>query len=94
MNNYEVMYILKADLDEAARKDSIEKINAVVTDNGGEIKNVDEKMGLRDLAYPIKEQAKGYYVVVKMSADKKALSEFERLIKLNANVLRYLVLAE
>ncbi|MDR0934933.1 MAG: 30S ribosomal protein S6 [Erysipelotrichaceae bacterium] len=91
MRNYEVMYILKADLDEAARNELIAKVNGIITDNGGKILSIDEKMGLRELAYPIKDQTKGYYVVVKISADNKATSEFDRLVKINPNVLRHLI---
>jgi len=94
MRKYEVMYILKADLDEAKRNEAIEKINAVITDNGGKIENVDTKMGLRNLAYPINDETKGFYVVIKMSAERDALEEFERLIKLNTNVLRHLTLVD
>lgn len=91
MRNYEVMYILKADLDEAARKEAIEKVNKIITDNGGKILNVNESMGLRDLAYPIKDEVKGYYVVIKISADDAATSEFGRLVKINPLVLRHLI---
>lgn len=91
MRNYEVMYILKADLDEAARKELIAKVNGIIANNGGKILNVDESMGLRELAYPIKDQTKGYYVVVKISADNEATNEFNRLVKINPNVLRHLI---
>ncbi|NLB49562.1 MAG: 30S ribosomal protein S6 [Erysipelotrichia bacterium] len=87
MRNYEVMYILRADLDEAGRKEAIEKVNKIIIDNGGKILNVDESMGLRDLAYPIKDEVKGYYVVIKISADNAATSEFDRLVKISPLVL-------
>jgi ribosomal protein S6 len=48
-------------------------------------------MGLRDLAYPIKDEVKGYYVVIKISADDAATSEFGRLVKINPLVLRHLI---
>lgn len=92
MRNYEIMYILKADLDEAARQAEMEKLHKLITDNGGEVKSVDEKsLGLRELAYPIKDQTKGYYVVIKVSAGEQALYQFNRKVRHNANVLRHLV---
>ncbi len=94
MKNYEIMYILRADLDEAQRKEALDKVNAILTDNGAEIKSVDESLGLRDLAYPIKDEVKGYYVVLKVSADNKATSEFNRLVKINRNVLRHIILVD
>ena len=79
MRNYEIMYILKADLDDAARE------------AGAKVKNTDVKLGLRDLAYPINDETKGFYVVLKVSADETALYQFNRKVKINSAVLRHLV---
>ena len=94
MRKYEIMYILKADLDEAARKEVMEKLEKILTDNGGKVENTDESMGLRELAYPIKDEAKGYYVVLKVSMDNVAINEFNRKVRHNPNVLRHLIIAE
>ena len=94
MRNYEIMYILKADLDEAARKEVKDKLAAILTDNGGKVEKTDESMGLRELAYPIKDQTKGYYVVLKVSMDNVAINEFNRLVRINPNVLRHLIVVE
>jgi len=94
MRNYEIMYILKADLDEAARKAEMDNLAALLTNNGAEVKATDEKFGLRELAYPIKDETKGYYVVLKVSADDKALYEFNRRVRHNANVLRHIVVTD
>ena len=88
------MYILRADLDDAARKDVMDKLAAILTDNGAKVENTDESMGLRDLAYPIKDQNKGYYVVLKVSMDNVAINEFNRLVRINPNVLRHLIVVE
>ena len=50
MRKYEIMYILKADLEEATRKEVMEKLASIITDNGGKVENTDESMGLRELA--------------------------------------------
>ena len=94
MRNYEIMYILKADLDEAGRAAEMEKLHALLTENGAEVKKVDESMGLRDLAYPIKDVLKGFYVVIKVSADDQALYQFNRKVRHNPNVLRHLVVVD
>ncbi len=94
MRKYEVMYILKADLDEASRKEVMDKLAAIITDNGGKVENTDESMGLRELAYPIKDQTKGYYVVLKTSMDNAAINEFNRLVRINGSVLRHLIVVE
>ena len=94
MRKYEIMYILRADLDEATRKGVMDKLASIITDNGGKVENTDESMGLRDLAYPIKDQPKGYYVVLKVSMDNVAISEFNRKVRHNPNVLRHLIVVE
>ena len=91
MRKYEIMYILKADLDDAARKDVMDKLAKILTDNGGKVEKTDESMGLRELAYPIKDQTKGYYVVLNVSMDNVAINEFNRLVRINPSVLRHLI---
>ena len=94
MRKYEIMYILRADLEEAQRKEVMEKLAKILTDNGGKVEETNESMGLRELAYPIKEQSKGYYVVLKVSMDNKAINEFNRLVRINPSVLRHLIVVE
>ncbi len=92
MRNYEIMYILKADLDPEARGELINRLSGILTSNGATVNKVDESLGLRDLAYEIKKERQGYYVVLDVTADEKATSEFSRLVKINPNVLRHIVL--
>ena len=89
MKKYELMYIVKDGLDEAARKAEIEKLNKILTDNGAKVGEVKE-WGLRNFAYPINKMIKGYYVIVKLTAEEAALNEFARLAKINPNVVRHL----
>ena len=91
MRNYESMYILKADLDEAAREAAMQDLQKLLEDNGAKVNGTDVKLGLRDLAYPINDETKGFYVVLKVSADETALNEFSRLVKIKQAVLRHLV---
>ncbi len=93
MKKYEIMYIVKANLDDETRNDTIAKINAVITNNGGTVSSVNE-WGMRDLAYPINDETKGYYVVVKVVADAKATAEFDRLAKINNHILRHLIVID
>ena len=89
MKKYEIMYILKADLDEGARKDEIAKLQNIIESEKGKVTDTKE-WGVRDFAYPIKEQSKGYYVILKVNAE-NPLKEFPRVAKLDANVLRHLI---
>ena len=90
MKKYEIMYILKASLDDAARKAEVDKLHGIIISNGGKIADVNE-WGLREFAYPIKKETKGYYVVIKIEADNVALNEFDRITRFDNNVLRTLV---
>ena len=73
-----------------ARKEEITKLQGIL--EGGDAKVLETKeWGLRDFASIIKKQTKGYYVILKVNAEKPALDEFERLAKLNQNVLRHLI---
>ena len=66
MKKYEIMYILKPNLEDAERNELIGKLHESFKIDGT-IENIDE-WGLRDLAYEIKDEKKGYYVVVTISA--------------------------
>jgi small subunit ribosomal protein S6 len=90
MRLYEVVYILDPVLDESAVTAKLEKFHALATADGGEVAAVDH-WGARQLAYPIKRQNTGYYVVAHVTAEASALPEFERLLKLDEEVLRYLL---
>ena len=93
MKKYEIMYIVRDGLDEQSRQAEVAKIHAVLTTNGAEITNVNE-WGLRDLAYPINDLVKGYYVVLKVSAPTIAINEFNSLGKINQNMLRHLTVVD
>ena len=90
MGKYEIMYILTASLDDEARKAEIEKLHGILAAQKAQVKEVKE-WGLRDFAYPMKKQTKGYYVVIKVTADTEGLREFDRLAKLDNNVIRFLI---
>ena len=88
MNKYEIMFIVKPDVEEEARNTLIENFKSILTANGGSVDNVNE-WGLRDFAYEIKDYTKGYYDVTCAPAE---IAEFERLSRINASVLRHLTL--
>lgn len=90
MKKYEIMYILRADLDDNARKSEISKLQGILEGLKAKVTNTKE-WGVKDFAYPIKKQTKGYYVILKVTADPVALNEFERLAKLDNNVIRHLI---
>jgi small subunit ribosomal protein S6 len=90
MRLYEVVYILDPALDEGAVTAKLEAFHKLATAQGGEISAVDH-WGGRQLAYPINKLTTGYYVVAQFTAAAEALPEFERLLKLDGEVMRYLL---
>ena len=93
MKKYEIMYILKANLEDAKRQETMDALHTIITSNNGTIDNVDE-WGLREFAYEINKEKKGYYVVIKVTANNEGISEFDRLARINNNVVRFLIVKE
>lgn len=93
MRKYEVMYIVRPDLEEDATKALVERFQNVTTDNGGEIVTLKE-MGKRRLAYEINDFREGFYVLMNINAEPAVVSELERLFNINEDVMRHLVVRE
>ena len=91
MNKYEIMFIVKPDVEEDARNAIIENFKKVLTNTEGTVDNVNE-WGLRDFAYEIQDYKKGYYVVIDTTTTPANISEFERISRINANVIRHMTL--
>ena len=88
---YETVYIFDSVLEEPSINEKLERFHALLTRDGkGAVTDVSH-WGKRTLAYPIKKKDTGYYVVAKFEAEGNALPEFERLVKLDDGVLRYLM---
>ena len=91
MNQYEVMYVIDATLEDSARNELINRFSDLVKKNGGEIDRVDE-WGKRRLAYAINYKTEGYYVLMYIQGPSELPRELERNFKINDKVLRYLVI--
>ena len=91
MNQYEVMYVIDAALEDSARIELIDRFSDLVKKNGGEIDRVDE-WGKRRLAYAINYKTEGYYVLMYIKAPTDLPKELERNFQINDKVLRSLVI--
>lgn len=90
---YEMMYILSAKLDSTKQKEKIQSINKIFTDNQIElVKNIE--LGLKEFAYPIKKENKGYYVVTKFSSEPKLLNVLDHYLRFDNDILRYLIIKD
>ncbi len=92
MKRYEIMYIVRPNLEEQARKDLINEINQIFVKFESQEPKVDE-WGMRDLAYEIDDFKKGYYVVLDVVASTEAIAEVNRVIKIKEDVIRHIVIA-
>ena len=86
---YEVMYIVRPDVEEADLEKLIEGFNTVVTNGGGEVSNV-EKLGRRRLAYTVRKFLDGQYVLLHVSADGPLVAELERRLRVTEQVIKFI----
>ena len=91
MKKYEIMYIVNASLDDAARQAVMDGLHKIITNHEGTIDKMDD-MGVKEFAYEIKHMNKGYYVVINVTANNEGIAEFERLARINQNVVRFMVI--
>ncbi len=87
---YEAVFVLRQDFTAQQVTDFAEEYKKILTDNGAKILK-EENWGLRSLAYKIKKNKKGHYVLFEMEAPVVALNEFKRKLGLTENVLRFMV---
>jgi len=86
---YEVMYIVRPDLEEADLDKLIEGFEKNVTDGGGEIKST-EKMGRRRLAYTVSKFNDGFYVLMTIIAGGQLVGEIERRLRVTEQVIKFI----
>ncbi len=91
MRHYETMFIVKPTLVEEEIKAKIEFFKEVIVKNGGHIETCLD-MGMRNLAYPIDKNHRGYYFVIYFKALPSLIAELERLYGINEEILRFIVI--
>ena len=91
MSYYESVFIARQDISSTQVEQLIEQFAEIVATGGGEVKKR-EYWGLRSLAYRIKKNRKGHYVLFNLDAPASAVTEMERLMRLNEDILRYLTI--
>ena len=89
MRLYESVFIARQDITSAQVEAMADEFAEIITSAGGSIKKR-EYWGLRSLAYKIKKNRKGHYVMFNMETGPEALREYERIMGLNEDVLRFL----
>ncbi|MHB8573404.1 MAG: 30S ribosomal protein S6 [Candidatus Dormibacteria bacterium] len=90
MRLYELMYIVRPDLDDEEVNQAAEKVNGFITHGGGEVVK-QSHWGKRKLAYEVDKMREGYYVLTNFNMDPTAISELERQLRISDTVFRYLL---
>ncbi|HBX23890.1 MAG TPA: 30S ribosomal protein S6 [Desulfotomaculum sp.] len=93
MRGYELVIIIRPDLDDEATEAVIEKVRSMIENNGGEIVKFD-KWGKRRLAYEINDLRDGFYVVIKFKGEAAVSAELDRVLKITDAVLRHMIVRE
>ena len=91
MRKYELMFIVRPDLEETAIKAVADNMKEIVTSNGGKVQEVKE-MGQRDLAYEMNKYKTGYYFIFTVETENlETTKEFDRVCRINENIIRHIV---
>ena len=90
MRDYEVLYIVRADLDDDKVQDVIKRVNTLIERAGGAAERTN-LWGKRKLAYEVKHQKEGAYVLQDFRIDPQRIPELEAALKITEEVLRHLI---
>ena len=89
MNKYETVFIINPNVEEAGVKELIEKFSNIIN-NDGKVEEVQE-MGKRKLAYEIKKNSEGIYVLINFEANPDLIKELERNYRITDAVIKFIV---
>ncbi|MBI4038129.1 30S ribosomal protein S6 [Candidatus Daviesbacteria bacterium] len=90
MSSYYLTLVLKPDLNDEARQKLLENVKAKATGDGGKLVKED-LWGVRELAYPIQKQTKGYYVHFELEGEPKTVKDLDKSLKVEEDIIRYLL---
>ena len=90
MRDYEVLYIVRADLDDEKVQDAVKRVNTLIERSGGAAERTN-LWGKRKLAYEVKHQKEGAYVLQDFKLDPDRVPELESSLKITEEVLRHLI---
>ena len=90
MNFYEAVFIIKQDASASHVESVAQEAVSIIKEHGGEVTKT-EFCGLRNLAYPINKSKRGHYVLLNITSNPDGIKEFERKLRLNEDVYRFLI---
>ena len=90
MNKYESVIVINPKLDEQEIDNIIQKVKEIV-EQDGRLTQVDKK-GIKKLAYEIKKQSEGYYVVYTFEANPEFIKELERIYRITDSIMKFITI--
>lgn len=92
MKKYEIMFIVQPNLESEALKKTVSDLEKVLTSNQATI-TLSKELGQKELAYEIKKYKSGYYYLYNIETETdEAIKEFDRIARINENVIRHLII--
>jgi len=89
MHRYETLFVLHPELPEAQVRETIDRVKRLIEGMAGQVSETQD-WGMRDLAYPIRKQPRGTYVLIEYTARPEVVKELERTMKLADEILRFI----
>ena len=93
MNKYESVIILTTAVAEEEKNVIIEKIKELIALNNGSILKI-ESLGKKKLAYEVKKNKEGIYIVIEFEVKPEAISELERYYRINEKIIKFLTISK
>ncbi len=88
MGTYEIVVVLRSDLDEEALGAALARVSQRITEHGGTVTSL-ERWGKRKLAYPVKKHRDGYYTLLVFTLEAAHISPLRQVLGLNEELLRF-----
>ena len=90
MQKYEMLILLRSDMEDEAREAELKKYADIVTSMGGTVEATD-KWGVKKTAYPVKFKTEAFFALMKFEADGAVVKELDRVAGISADVLRRMI---
>ncbi len=91
LRHYETLYLLHPDLNDEERQERADKLQKIITDDGGQIVKVDP-WPLRKLAYRVQKQTQGWYVCMEYAAPASTIQELTRNMRLDESLMKFVTI--
>lgn len=91
MNKYEMMFIVKSNLEEENVNKVAESLKTIITSMNGEVTE-EKSLGQKKLAYPINKEITGFYFVYNFNANNEIIAELDRKARIDENVVRHMII--